>query len=1416
MLPKVATHILHTTSRAAASIQNQSHTIRNVLQLQSSPCPSSGTGNLAPWNTPGSSNSGNNGPGTGGTKYNHPGSRFHNGYTGPARTLTQANTTILSSHDGPQSQTDDTEELPKRVVIPTTKRTRIRSRSLSIPVQGPREHTEKLGVLQTIQLHSRSRHAFTSTLSTDSAAILSESHRQSTIDTDHPPLLTRRNSTSVPLSSERLDPTISSPTPVFVRHNTTSASSPISVDTIDLPPLPGSPIPAISSLPATNPAAPQTAEPPELQESSQTLSEAYARLRDARNSGDPSVVADAVRQFRQTSTPPSVREYNMALEALRYTRRSGEPLHMILETYNAMLKHALLPNLRTYTLLIYALTDRDHEVQKLIHVLGMRLKHHKLTGRDETVTQELDQRRIESLRTENNFTSAMSLFEAVLSLNGNQRCPYGLYQVLMRSCAYHGSIDNAIHVFAQLEKRPAGLPTAIVYKYLLQTYANAGDITGAEEVFNDFSIACKRGAIEWNSSKDPEAPRRAHIQLWNQMIEAYFRCGMPDKAVEIVDKMMRSTAGPMFQAADVPPPATSTFTNVLSGFCQVGDVATALVWFERLLEQTQAPDNPFEPSGAAMRPDTVAWSVMLDALAVKGMVNDLNRIFSLFLEEAKHHGLDITPNQRAIVFAANMQRLNKLDAEQTVRTLEFLMEHTIMEDSGQRFRQADMITQIWEAYLSKGMYDRAISVLVNFVGAEIRKNPRDADLSPNAILQTLQRMQLEFTRQLYDKTGGVVSFAVVLQLARIADTVKVMQQEEYTPFFLHSYALSRKSGTLPVTDMDRRDWELILYAALEVETAAMNGRPLHSHIPEYAFERIPSLLRDLDRHKIALDEMHPNLVRRIVKLLVTQCGVDELAWISEVLGPSYQGLLDGTEGQPPAVERALRSPSPGIPQDAHQPLPDASQLILDRYQTLFIEEALQENRPSYRRSAAIEAYNRFCQGMEINKAPSSSTIGHMIQVLGRLGEMDKVRHAYTVAQKVLELLEHDKSWQAEAWIMIEDSMIIALAHHGDVDSAQVHRVRILEHGRAPTADAYGALILHIRDTTDDTSNAMTLFQESQMRGVAPNQFLYNVMISKLAKARKADYALELFQQMKSARIQTSSVTYGAIIGACARVGDVQSAELLFSEMVQAKNFKPRVPPYNTMMQLYTTTRPNRERALHFYQELQKVGIAPTAHTYKLLMDAYGVIEPVDIESMEKTFEALQNDPKVEIQGNHFSTLMNAYGCVQKDLNKAIEIFDSIPSYPRAQPVDAVVFEAMINVLVAHRRTDLIPEYISKMNAAGVHMTAYIANLLIKSYAMDNDMEHARSIFESLADPPEGIAAPNNHVPHQGAFSPTVDLTAPVYREPSTWEVMVRAELGSGNRQQALDLLERLKARKYPEAVYNRISGIMTDHSMVLS
>ena len=150
--------------------------------------------------------------------------------------------------------------------------------------------------------------------------------------------------------------------------------------------------------------------------------------------------------------------------------------------------------------------------------------------------------------------------------------------------------------------------------------------------------------------------------------------------------------------------------------------------------------------------------------------------------------------------------------------------------------------------------------------------------------------------------------------------------------------------------------------------------------------------------------------------------------------------------------------------------------------------------------------------------------------------------------------------------------------------------------------------------------------------------------------------------------------------------------------------------------------------------------------------------------MEAVFEELIADTSLEVTGTHFAALINAYGCVSKDLNKAISVFESMGTYRRAPRPDAVAFEAIINAIVAHKQTDLLPSYIDRMVAGGVHMTAYIANLLIKGYANVGDMGRAREIFESLSNPPTGVAAPNNRAPHSPEIGADVPVMAPVYRE----------------------------------------------------
>lgn len=157
------------------------------------------------------------------------------------------------------------------------------------------------------------------------------------------------------------------------------------------------------------------------------------------------------------------------------------------------------------------------------------------------------------------------------------------------------------------------------------------------------------------------------------------------------------------------------------------------------------------------------------------------------------------------------------------------------------------------------------------------------------------------------------------------------------------------------------------------------------------------------------------------------------------------------------------------------------------------------------------------------------------EALARCGRSSRDEYAieelYLAAYASLNVLEADPELQLAAWHKIENAALIACANAGLLDRASVHRARLIEAGGAPSAEAYGTLILNAKDTTDDASVAIDLFEESRRLGVPPNTFLFNNLISRLSKARRTKAVLECFEQMKAAGIPTSSVTYGAVINA---------------------------------------------------------------------------------------------------------------------------------------------------------------------------------------------------------------------------------------------------------------------------------------------
>lgn len=193
-------------------------------------------------------------------------------------------------------------------------------------------------------------------------------------------------------------------------------------------------------------------------------------------------------------------------------------------------------------------------------------------------------------------------------------------------------------------------------------------------------------------------------------------------------------------------------------------------------------------------------------------------------------------------------------------------------------------------------------------------------------------------------------------------------------------------------------------------------------------------------------------------------------------------------------------------------------------------QAIFENTKVYDLAGAQPGYLIITAAAQ-NRFVPTDMVADALARCGHAQDPTMVEQLYLVGYTTLNFLESDPPAQLAGWHKLENAALIAAANAGMLDKAAVHRDRLIEAGGAPSAEAYGTLILNAKDTTDDASVAIELFEESRRLGVVPNTFLFNNLISRLSKARRTKAVLECFEQMKAAGIPTSSVTYGAVINA---------------------------------------------------------------------------------------------------------------------------------------------------------------------------------------------------------------------------------------------------------------------------------------------
>ncbi|EXJ84665.1 hypothetical protein A1O3_05335 [Capronia epimyces CBS 606.96] len=365
------------------------------------------------------------------------------------------------------------------------------------------------------------------------------------------------------------------------------------------------------------------------------------------------------------------------------------------------------------------------------------------------------------------------------------------------------------------------------------------------------------------------------------------------------------------------------------------------------------------------------------------------------------------------------------------------------------------------------------------------------------------------------------------------------------------------------------------------------------------------------------------------------------------------------------------------------------------------------------------------------------------------------------------------------WITILDSMVAACLTVGDREQATKYHQDLLDMGAAPSANTFGIYITTLEGTHDEATEAVKIFQRALSEGVAPSVFLYNAVIGKLGKARRIDDCLRYFGDMEGRGIRPSSVTYGTLVNALCRTSEERFAVDMFDEMEAAPNYRPRPAPYNSIIQYFLNTKRDRSKVLQYYARMKSKNIKPTSHTYKLLIESYATLEPVDFAAAEGILAEMKT-AGVQPEALHYGSMIHAKGCVMHDLPAAKAIFDSVLHVENIRPTDTL-YQNLLEAMVANHEVKNTAEVLTDMAQRGVSMTPYIANTLIHGWASEGDVSKAKAVYDQLGREK---------------------------REPSTYEAMTRAFLSVEDRAGANAVVQEMLKKGYPTAVTEKVLALV--------
>ncbi|KAL9554927.1 hypothetical protein MBANPS3_002584 [Mucor bainieri] len=1074
------------------------------------------------------------------------------------------------------------------------------------------------------------------------------------------------------------------------------------------------------------------------------------RILAAKRNGNIRVVMSEFISMKKNSVQMTHHTYNLVLEAHAILRREGTPLTTMLKIYNEMIQAQIQPNTYTYILMIRTLCKRDVEVQKTVAMLkrqSARIGH--------------DNEDVGLLEAERNLDKALAIFHYAVSDGVSVNTfEVEIFNQLLRVLSHYGDTSDANFVYSQLEQSAVqAKPNSATYAALINLFGRAGDINMALYYYNVYTQV-----------KETLGPHDTSY-IFNALVDCHLKCGLLSGALHVVEHDMVEHG---IKLTCIP------YNSIIRHYCAHDQMSEAEALIDRLIQGHQQESDKYP------YPDASSYGPILSAYCQANEWEAATRIYDALRKTDITKAYGNLANY-ALLCLTHHDRDKALCVIQDMTKANLEPDPVLAERIVTSFAQAEQVTQAIGALhtLQQAMSPRSLSKGFQ----HIMDGALEIVLHSTSVRQVLQVMHIVMPLvHAHNSTASSQQASSSNTNATVPSAYEIMSKTLVDSYFGHAKD-SQDLLTLP-------DFQLLFDAAFVVyahpssflgDTAMQFLQDMRASNVAVPAGLYHSVLTELQRHgelesesrwKAAFGQSLPSAD---TAAYTTGTAISSRHAHDEDEDDIIIEIAEETEQEQAHVRASTTATAIAAAANAVS-TPSKAEIISNEVLKAVVNG-------NCRDAIRIFEDRIICRGL----IPTPEVMRDVIALAGKQGDIQTALTMYNNSIYAFKDIA-DIQTKDEAIYMATNSLLIGYAQKGDMDKAKVYYDRIKAMGHYPDSNGYASLLLgSAKCATDEATDALAIYDEAKRHNVKPTTFFYNVIISKLAKARKLDSALCLFDEMRLFKIPANSITYGAIISASVRSGSENQSRRLFGEMLSSPSYQPRVGPFNNMMQFYVRQHPNRERVLEYFSELRRRHIKPSPHSYKLLMEAYTHIAPYDMPMAHKLLSDMTRCDRLRPQATHYATLIYSYGILQRDVQSAERVFIEMKK-SNIHP-DEAVYQAMIDTLISNDALEkaevVYYQEMQKDTQLQKSGSPYIENLFIRGYGEKSQLEKAEKIFDAMSDDKT-----QHHVC--------------VIREPSTFEAMIRAYLLNDQLDMAKRVLDKMVKRDFPPKVIGVVADLVLE------